>query len=370
MKVPRVDLKPQEEPLRNEIISRITEVIDSYNLIVGKNVEELEKKAAEYIGVPDSIGVSSGTDALYLALKALDIGKGDEVITPPFTMAANVEAILFCGAKPVFADVNKETFNIMPTEIKKKITQKTKAILPVHLFGCPAEMGKIMNIAEKNKLFVVEDCAQSFGADIKGKKCGSFGNLSATSFYPTKNLGCYGDGGMVFVNDTAYAGKIRMLRFHGQEKQYIHKYVGGTMRLDEIQAAVILPKLKLIDDWNNRRKEAAARYRELLRDVKEVTLPIVPEGTNHIFHLYTIKAGKRSELEKFLADNGVGATINYPKPLHLQEAYSHLGCRKGDYPNAEYLCEHSISIPMFVGITREQQEYVAGKIREFYALEK
>lgn len=366
MNVRRVDLGPQERPLREQVLKNIEEVIDSHDLILGRKVSELEKKVAEYISVPDAIGVGSGTEALMLSLSALGVKRGDEVITPPFTMAANLEAIMHCGATPVFADVERGTFNIIPEEIEKKITPRTKGIIPVHLFGCPCEIEKILEVAEAHNLFVLEDCAQSFGAHVKGKKCGSFGELSATSFYPTKNLGGYGDGGMIFVNNTKYSQKIRQLRSHGETEKYHHKYVGWTSRLDEIQAAIILPKLGLIDKWNSERRKIAEKYKKRLSKIKGIELPIEPRGAYHVYHLYTIKAERRKELEAHLEKNGIGFTINYPIPLHLQEAYSSLGYKKGDFPNAEWLCGRSISIPLFVGITGEQIEYVCRNIEDFY----
>ena len=367
MKVPRVDMSPQEKPLRDEILRGITEVIDSYHLISGSKLKEIEEKVADYLGVPKCVGVSSGTEALRTALVSLDIKEGDEVITTPFTMAANVEAILLTGATPVFADVDIETFIISPEKIREKITPKTKAILPVHLFGCPAPMKEIMKIAEENNLFVVEDCAQAFGAELNGKKCGSFGQLNGTSFYPTKNLGCYGDGGMVFVNAEKYYDKTSKLGVHGQEKKYIHKYIGWNSRLDELQSAVLLPKMNHIDSWNNDRIRAAASYEKYLKDVKEISIPIVPDGAKHVFHLYTIKCENRAGLEQFLKEKEIGTTVNFPLGLHLQEAYSSLGYKKGDFPNAELLCEKSISLPMFIGITEEQIEYVCKSIKEFYS---
>jgi len=366
MNVPRVDLAFQEKPLKEEIMTAISEVIDSYHLIMGKNVADLEKQTANYIGVPESVAVANGTDALKLSLVALGIGKGDEVITTPFTFGANVEALLLLGAKPVFADVDKETFNISPDLIEEKITKKTKAILPVHLFGCPAEIGKIKKTADNNNLPFIEDCAQAFGAEYKGKKCGSFGELSGNSFYPTKNLGCYGDGGIIYSNTIELSEKLRLLRFHGQKEQYTYKYLGWNSRLDEIQAAILLIKLKHIDEWNNYRIKAAEWYKEELSDVPEITIPVVPKNVKHIFHLYTLKTEKRDLLKKHLEKNSIGTTINYPAPLHMQEAFSGIG-KKGNYPNAEWLCEKSISIPMFVGITHEQVNFVSEKIKEFYS---
>lgn len=367
LKVPRVDLRPQEAPLKKQIMGSISGIIDSYHLIMGRHVDELEKKVAAYLGIPDAIAVANGTDALTISLAALGIGQGDEVITVPFTFAANVEATMHVGAKPVFVDVGKEHFNMLPEQIEGAITPKTKAIIPVHIFGCPAPMEEIMEIAERHNLFVVEDCAQAFGAEINGRKCGSFGHLNATSFYPTKNLGCYGDGGMIYVSDSSFSDRLRKIRFHGQSGKYMYERLGWNSRLDEMQAAVLLPKLRHIDKWNNGRIKAAQKYSKLLSKIWQVQVPVKPEGTKHIYHLYTIKAEKRDALEEFLAKNGIETAINYPLPLHLQQAYASFGYAKGDFPNSEWLCERSISLPMFVGITGKQIEYVCSKIREFYS---
>ncbi len=365
MKIKRVDLGPQERPLKRQIMKSISSIIDSKEFILGKNVNSLEEKIAKYIGVADAIGVASGTDAMTLSLTVLGIGKGDEVITTPFTMAANVEAILHVGAKPVFADVDRETFNILPSEIERKITPATKAILPVHIFGNPCDMEKIMEIAARHKLHVIEDACQAFGSEIGEKKCGSFGILSALSFFPTKNLGGYGDGGMILINDTAYSEKLRQLRAHGQEKKYIYKYLGWNSRLDELQAAVILPKMRKIDGWNLQRRKLALKYHKLLSNIPQVNVPLVAPG--HVFHLYTIKAGKRDLLQKFLGQGGIQTTVNFPLPLHLQQAYNDGSYHKGDYPNAEYLCERGLSLPLFVGMSDAQVKYVCGKVREFYS---
>lgn len=368
MVIPRVDLGPQENPLKSAILSKISEVINSKEFILGKNVKQLEKEITDYFGVSDAVGVANGTEALTISLASLGIGKGDEVITTPFTMAANVESIIQVGAKPVFVDVDVETFNLIPEEIEKVISKKTKAILPVHLFGNPCNIHKIMEIAQKNNLYVIEDVCQAFGARYSnGKKCGSFGILSALSFFPTKNLGCYGDGGMILVNDAKISNKIRALRIHGQEKKYFYKYLGWNSRLDELQAAILLVKLPFIDKWNKERLEIAKLYNYLLSEIKEVIPPKIPDNNFHIFHLYTIKAEKRDLLEAFLTKNGISTSINYPLPLHLQEAYNHNHIwKKGDFPNAEYLCDVSISLPLFVGMTNEQVNYVCSKIKEFY----
>lgn len=367
MKVPRVDLNPQEKPLKKKILLALSKIIDSKEFILGQNVKALEQKIAQYIGVKDAIGVASGTDALTLSLRVLGIGTGDEVITTPFTMAANVEAIMHVGATPVFADVDKETFNIIPSEIEKKITPHTKAIIPVHIFGNPCDMESIAHIAQTHNLHLIEDVCQAFGAEFNGKKCGSFGVLCALSFFPTKNLGGYGDGGMILVNDPQYSQKLRILRAHGQEKKYTYKYLGWNSRLDEIQAAILLPKLARIDKWNSERAKTAKKYSKLLSKIQQVKAPSASQNTRHVFHLYTIRAERRNELAAFLEKSGISTTINFPAPLHLQEAYASAGGKRGDLPNAERLCEESLSLPMFVGMNKKQINYVCEKIKHFYA---
>ncbi len=366
VQIKRVDLDPQEKPLKTQKIKSISKIIDSKEFILGENVKGLEKKIAKYIGAKDCVGVASGTDALTLSLRVLDIGPGDEVITTPFTMAANVEAIMHVGATPVFADVSPKTFNILAWEIENKITEHTRAIIPVHLFGQACEMDRIIEIASRHNLHVIEDVCQAFGASFRGKKCGSFGVLGALSFFPTKNLCGYGDGGMIIVNDPRYSEKLRILRAHGQEKKYVYKYLGYNSRLDEIQAAIILPKLKRIDKWNFERKKIAQKYNKLLSKIPKMSVPNIPTDSTHVFHLYTIKCDRRNELAKFLSDSGIQTAVNFPAPLHLQEGYNSGKWKKGDFPNAEHLCENSISLPMFVGMNDKQIKHVCKRITDFY----
>ena len=366
MKIPRVDLGPQEGPLKDEIMRAISSIIDSKEFILGKNVAELERKVGAYMGVEDAIGVATGTDAMTLSLNAVGISKGDEVITTPFTMAANVEAIMHNGARPVFCDVDPETFNIIPSEIEEKISARTKAILPVHLFGNPCEIDKIVETAQSKGIPLLEDACQAFGAEYKGKKCGSFGDFAALSFFPTKNFSCYGDGGMVLLREKKYSEKIRILRAHGQEKKYVYKHLGWNSRLDEIQAAIMLPKLRLIDSWNAQTTRIAQKYNSILSKIDELIVPKTQNYAIHVFHLYTLRAQRRGELVQHLAQRGISTTINYPEPLHLQQAYSSFKYKRGDFPNAEMLCEQSLSLPLYVGLTDEQVNYVCGAIEEFY----
>ncbi len=345
MMIPMVDLKKQFQEIKEDVFRVLTEILESSRYILGANVSEFEKKVADYYGVREAIGVASGTDALHLSIDALGIGEGDEVITTPFTFFATVEAILYTGATPVFVDIESDTLNIDVDQIEANITKKTKAILPVHLFGHPADMGKISYIAKKNKLKVIEDCAQSFGAGINGKKVGSFGDAGCFSFYPSKNLGGYGDGGMIILNDSKVADTIRELRNHGSRGSYRHERVGFNSRLDEIQAGILLVKLKLIDEYNRKRRQNAALYTKLLSD--KVKCPVEKKGAYHVFHQYTIMSLRRDEIQQRLKENGISSVIYYPAPLHLQKALKFLGYQKGDFPVAEKAAKEVLSLPMY-----------------------
>ncbi|MEW6108834.1 MAG: DegT/DnrJ/EryC1/StrS family aminotransferase [Nitrospirota bacterium] len=342
--IPMVDLKKQFNDIKEEVFEVLTEILESSQYILGPKVSELEKKIAGYHGVPEAIGVASGTDALHLAVEALGIGEGDEVITTPFTFFATAEAVLYTGATPVFVDIRHDTMNMDPDRIEAVITEKTKAILPVHIFGHPADMEEIARIARKYNLRIVEDCAQSFGSDINGKKTGSFGDAGCFSFYPSKNLGAFGDGGMLLVNDSSMAVNIRKLRNHGSGGAYRHESVGFNSRLDEIQAGILLVKFKHIDEYNAKRRQKAALYNKLLSD--NILRPVEKTGMTHVYHQYTIRSRKRDEIMKRLRDKGISSVIYYPIPLHLQEALSFLGYKKGDFPVAEETAEKVLSLPM------------------------
>lgn len=343
--IPMVDLKKQFVEIKEEVLAVLTEILESSQYILGPRVRELEKKIAEYHDASEAVGVASGTDALHLAVEALGIGEGDEVITTPFTFFATAEAILYTGAKPVFADIDQDTMNIDPVEIESKITQRTKAIMPVHIFGHPADMERIINLAKKYNLRIIEDCAQSFGAQINGKKTGSFGDMGCFSFYPSKNLGAFGDGGMVLLSDPSVADDIRRLRNHGSKGAYRHESVGFNSRLDEIQAGILLVKLRRIDEYNNKRRQKAALYNELLSDT--VVKPVEKPGAYHVYHQYTIRSRQRDEIQKHLSKNSVSSVVYYPIPLHLQEAIGFLGYKKGDFPVTEEISEKVLSLPMY-----------------------
>ncbi|MBN2072874.1 MAG: DegT/DnrJ/EryC1/StrS family aminotransferase, partial [Actinobacteria bacterium] len=334
--------------------------------VLGSDLKEFEKEFAGFCESQYSVGVSSGMDALIIALKALGMGPGDEVITVPNTFIATVEAISHAGAKPVFVDASEEDYNIDPALIENKITGKTRAIIPVHLFGQPADMDKIMDIARKNGLFVIEDACQAHGARYGGRRVGTFGEIGAFSFYPGKNLGAYGDGGAVVTSNKELYEKMRILRSHGESGKNRHDIIGATNRLDNLQAAVLRVKLKYLDKWNSMRAGNAAIYREYLRSL-DVIVPREISGRQHVYHLFVIRVKDRGKVTKALSERGVAFGIHYPKPVHLQEAYKFLGHSKGDFPVSEMLADEIISLPMFPELTEKQIKYVCDSIR--YALE-
>ena len=360
--IPMVDLKRQYEEIREEILRDINEVFESSRYILGPKVKAFEDALAEFHGVTDAVGVASGTDALNLALKAVGITRDDEVITTPFTFFATVEAILYQGAKPVFVDVESNTFNIDPSRIEEVITPKTKAIVVVHLFGHPANMPEIMDIAKKHGLRVIEDCAQAFGAAINGKPVGTFGDIGCFSFYPSKNLGACGDGGAVITSDPALAERIRMLRNHGSRGSYIHETIGLNSRLDEIQAAVLSIKLKRIKKYNELRRKKASFYNWRLADV--VRCPVENSGFYHVYHQYTLRSPLRDRIKEYLNANGIAAVVYYPLSLHLQKALRFLGYKEGDFPVSEKLSKEVLSIPIFPELTDEEQETICRTIKE------
>ncbi len=349
---PFIDLKAQYKNIKDEVLRCINEVLESSHYILGENVKKFEEEVQNYLGVKEAIGVASGTDALHLALRALGIGNGDEVITTPFTFFATVEAIIYVGAKPVFVDIDEKTYNINPEKIEEKITPRTKAIIPVHIFGCPADMEKINEIAKQYGLKVIEDAAQAFGATVKGKKVGSLGDVGCFSFYPSKNLGCFGDGGMVVTNNSEVAEKIRILRNHGSPGRYVHETVGLNSRLDEIQAGILRIKLKYIDEYNELRRKKAELYSKYLSDV--VITPYEPEDYYHVYHLYSIRSSEREKIKETLNSHGIPAVVYYPIPMHLQKALNFLGYKEGDFPVAERVSKEILSIPIYPELGDEE----------------
>jgi dTDP-4-amino-4,6-dideoxygalactose transaminase len=368
MHVPILDLTVQYAAIKDELMQAISKVCDSQSFALGPAVAQFEENIAAYCGSKHAIGVSSGTDALLVSLMALGIGQGDEVITTPFTFFATAGCIARRGAKPVFVDVDADSYNIDPSRIEEKITDKTRAIIPVHLFGQAAQMKAINEIAQRHNLAVVEDAAQGIGASQDGMKCGSLGDCGCFSFYPTKNLGGFGDGGLVTTDSDSLAEKIRALRDHGQNPRYFYKVIGGNFRLDGIQGAVLNVKLRYLDSWNEKRRRNAAVYDGFFAD-SPVRAPKVDAGNFSIYHQYTVTVPDRDRLQKFLGENQVGSAVFYPKPLHLQECFMELGYRQGDLPIAERLCREVLSLPVYPELSPEQIEYAAAKVLEFYTID-
>lgn len=355
--IPMLDLKKEFIEMQEELTKTVIDVLKSAKYILGPYCAELEERIAVYHGVRHAIALASGTDALILSLKALGIGAGDEVITTPFTFFATVESIIICGAVPVFVDIDEDTMNITSQGIIQKITEKTKAIIPVHIFGTPCNMPEIMEIAKKYNLRVVEDCAQSFGAEIHSIKTGTFGDTGCFSFYPSKNLGAFGDGGMVITNNTEIKDIIVSLRNHGSTITYIHDKAGFNSRLDEIQASILLVKLKKIDIMNKIRLDNALYYNSLLEN--DVRCPIIPKDTKCVFHQYTIRTNNRDKIKAALEQNNISSVVYYPLPMHLQPALSAYGYKKGDLPISEKTSIEVLSLPMSLGITREEIKQIA-----------
>ncbi len=358
------DLKKQYLEIKEEIDEAVQKVLKNATFILGKEVEQFENNFAKYCNTKHCIGVSSGADAIYLSLKALGVGAGDEVITTAFSFIGTISPISKLGAKPVFVDCNESDFNIDVNKIESAITQKTKAIIPVHLYGQPVDMDVIMQIAQKHNLFVIEDACQAHGAEYNGKKVGSIGRAGCFSFYPTKNLGGYGDGGAITTNDGELAKTLRILRDCGQKEKYNSVLKGDNCRLDEIQASILNVKLKYLDKWNNQRRENAKLYNQLLNDNKEIIIPIENSFAKHVYHLYVIKSEKRNEIMEKLKANGIDSVVHYPISLHLQEAYKDLGYKKGDFPLAEKCSESVLSLPIFTELEKEKIEYIAKIINQ------
>ncbi len=365
MQIPLLDLKAQYKTCKDEIMQAVADVCESQAFALGPAVTAFEQSIAAYCGCRHAIGVSSGTDALLIALMALDIGVGDEVITTPFTFFATAGCITRLGAKPVFVDVDPDTYNIDPAAIEQKITGKTKAIIPVHVFGQIAQMKPITEIANRHNLCIVEDAAQAIGASQDGVKAGGFGQYGCFSFYPTKNLNAFGDAGLVTTNNEALADKIRVLRNHGQNPTYFYRVIGGNFRLDSIQAAVLSVKLRYLDGWNEKRRQNAAIYDRIFAD-SPVSPPKIEPNNFSIYHQYTITAPDRDKLKDFLAKNEIGSAIFYPKPLHLQDCFRDLGYNKGDLPVAEKLCTEVLSLPVYPELTVEQVEQVGKTVLKLY----
>jgi len=367
MEVPLLDLKAQYRTLKSAVMPALEAVLDSQMLINGPAVKQLEDAVAKYSQTAAAVGVSSGTDALLCALMALDIGPGDEVITTPYTFFATAGSIWRTGARPVFVDIDPETFNIDPAKIPAALTGKTKAIMPVHLFGQLADMDPIMEIARSRNLAVIEDAAQSIGAQYKGRPAGSIGTVGAMSFFPSKNLGGAGDGGMLVTNDKALGERLALFRNHGAKPKYFHKWVGGNFRLDTLQAAYLLVKLPHLEQWSAQRRANAALYNELLADCPQVRRPIIAPYNTTIYNQYVILTARREELKNHLTAHGIGNEIYYPLSLHEQECFKELGHKKGDFPHSEKAAAESLALPIYPELTPEQIHYVAQTIKNFFA---
>jgi len=365
MNVPFVDLKSQYAQLRDEIVPVVQEVMENTAFVGGPYLKAFEEQFGRFCDAEHAIGVSSGTAALHVSLAACGIGAGDEVITVPNTFIATTEAISLAGAKTVFVDVEPESCNIDVSKIEAAVTPKTRAIIPVHLFGQPADMDPIMEIARRHDLMVIEDACQAHGAEYKGKRTGTLGHVGCFSFYPSKNLGAYGDGGMVVTNDDRIADKVRALSNHGQAEKNKHAYEGFNYRLDGIQAAVLSVMLRHLESWNDKRRHSARRYDELLANL-EVGRPIEKKFAKHVFHLYIVRLDRRAELAEHLRGRGVATGFHYPIALHLQEAYVQLGYGPGSFPVAEKLAGEVLSLPMFPDLTEEQIQHVVRGIEEFF----
>jgi dTDP-4-amino-4,6-dideoxygalactose transaminase len=364
MNVPLLDLKAQYATIKNEVLAAIAEVLESQRCIGGPKIEELEKKIAQASDCKYAVGVSSGTDALLACLMSLDIGRGDEVITTPFTFFATVGCIARTGAKPVFVDIDPRTYNIDATRIEAAITKKTKAIMPVHLYGQMADMDPIMAIGRKHKLAVIEDAAQSITSTYKGRKAGSIGTAGCFSFFPSKNLGGVGDGGMVVTNDEALSHRLVLMRNHGMEPKYYHKFIGGNFRLDPIQAVALLVKLPHLDNWSQARRDNAAYYNKKFAKTV-VQTPYISPDCGTIYNQYCVRVPRRDEVVAHLQANGIGCEIYYPVPAHLQECFAYLGHKPGDFPESEKAAAEIMALPIYPELTNPMKDAVVDAILNF-----
>ena len=369
VKVPLLDLKAQFAPMRAEVLEAITRVCDTQQFILGPEVEALERELAAFLDIPHAIGVSSGTDALLVALMALGVGPGDEVVTTPFSFFAAAGSIARLGARPVFVDIDPRTFNIVAASIESVITPKTRAIMPVHLFGQSADMHGVLDVARRHSLPVVEDAAQAIGGHYCGKPVGGLGAMGCFSFFPTKNLGTFGDAGLVTTRDAAFARKIRAIRQHGGEVKYHHDSVGGNFRLDALHAAILRVKLPHLESWTAARRRNADRYDAMFADAgltDFVSLPVRSVDSTHIFNQYVIRTPERDRLRVHLQERGIGTEIYYPIPLHLQPCFKDLGYDAGSFPNAEAAAQDVLALPIYGELTESQQSWVVQSIREFF----
>jgi dTDP-4-amino-4,6-dideoxygalactose transaminase len=363
--VPQLDLAAQYATIGAEIRTAVERVMASQLFVLGREGAAFEQEVAKLCGVAHGVGVASGTDALILALRSCGVQSGDEVVLPAFTFVATGSAVSALGAKPVFADIRPESYNVDPAEFERRVTPRTRAIVVVHLYGLPADMDPILAFAKSRKLPVIEDNAQAIGASYKGIRTGSLGDAACFSFYPTKNLGAYGDAGLVTTNSAELAERIRTLRNHGQTGKYLSTEPGWNSRLDEIQAAILRVKLRHLSNWQRARQANAVEYTRLLNQVPGVMPPVVPEGFEHVFHQYTVRIERRDALQRFLSERKIGSTVYYPHPLHLQPLYASLGHKAGDFPHAERAAQEVLSLPMYPELRKEQIARVVEAIADF-----
>jgi len=363
--VPQLDLAMQYAAIGAEIRTALEHVMASQQFILGREGTTLEEEIAKLCGVAYGIGLASGTDALILSLRACGVRPGDEVLLPPLTFVATGSAVSALGAKPVFVDVRPDTYNMDPAELTRRVTPRTRAIIVVHLYGLPADMDPILAFAKTRKLPVIEDNAQAIGASYKGRPTGSFADAGCLSFYPTKNLGAYGDAGMVVTNSAEIAARVRTLRNHGQSAKYLSSEPGWNSRLDEIQAAILRVKLRHLPNWQRARQSLAAEYNRLFSQIPGVMPPLAPDGFEHVYHQYTIRIEQRDALHKFLSERKIGSTVYYPYPLHLQPLYSALGHKTGDFPHSERAAQEVLSLPMYPELRKEQIARVVETVAEF-----
>ncbi len=378
MKVSLLNLKLQYQGIKDEVLKEIEKICENQTFILGENVAALEREVAEYCHAKYAIGVASGTDAILLSLMAAGIGPGDRVVTTPYTFFATASSIARLNATPLFVDIKPDTYNIDPDKLEHVIKKQSpamrsrlKAIIPVHLFGQCADMEPILKISKKYRLALIEDAAQAIGAEYNGQRAGSLGDFGCLSFYPSKNLGGFGDGGMVLANNQRLAEKVGILRVHGSKPKYYHKFIGINSRLDEIQAAALRIKLRYLEDWTKGRQERAERYDTFFKEAglsDKVSLPVVKNGNRHVFNQYVVRVKKRDILREYLAKEGIGTEIYYPVPLHLQQCFKYLGYKRGDFPISEKAARETLALPIYPELTSAEQEYVVSKIAEFYKI--
>ena len=367
--VPFLDLKAQFGEIRDELAGVVTRVLESQHFILGPEVDALESEIADYIGVRFAVGCASGSDALLLAQMAIGVGPEDEVITSPFTFGATAGSIARMGARPVFVDIQPETFNFDEQQLEAAITPRSRAIMPVHLFGLPANMDAVLEIAGRHSLAVIEDAAQAIGARWKEKSVGSLGTCGCFSFFPSKNLGGAGDGGIITTNDPQVAQRLRILRVHGSRKKYHYDLLGINSRIDALQAAILRVKLRHLDDWTDGRRRNAETYRTLFAKyglTEQLALPCAPEASFHVYNQFSIRTSRRDELQEYLREQGISSEVYYPSPLHVEPAFAYLGYRTGDFPNAEAACREVLSLPIYPELTLGQQQAVVATISRFY----